>query len=172
MQEWELLVTPLTAKPFVVEQSGESAEKHAFAVIRDGAIEVHAALFDDEADDPQLRSRLAVRSIVVRGNTIEHSAVNAVRIGVTQDRTVQDGSSSRHAGNGVIEKVSVQGNRFDDVEREPINAIDKDLHDKSDGLHCASNQRDGKDYRPSSCKAAEPKLKSLPMNCSSDGNLI
>jgi hypothetical protein len=41
VQEWELLVTPLTAKPFVVEQSGESAEKHAFAVIRDGAIEVH-----------------------------------------------------------------------------------------------------------------------------------
>lgn len=42
MHEWELMVTTLTGKPFVVEQAGESAKQHAFAVTRDGAIEVHA----------------------------------------------------------------------------------------------------------------------------------
>jgi hypothetical protein len=135
-----------------------------------GAIEIHAALFDDEADDAQLRSKLAVRNIIVRGNTVERSAVNAVRIGVTQEGTVRDGSASRHSGNGVIDNLSVQGNRFDDVKGEAINAIDKDV--KDNGLHCASNQRDGKDYRASSCKAAEPKLKPLPMSCSSDGRML
>jgi hypothetical protein len=42
MQEWELMVTPLTGKPFVVEQAGESGKDQALGVIRDGAIEVHS----------------------------------------------------------------------------------------------------------------------------------
>ena len=135
-----------------------------------GAIEVHASLFDDEAADPDLRNKLAVRNIVVRGNTVERSAVNGVRAGVSMNATVRDGSSSRHSRNGVIDNLSVQSNRFEDVKGEAINAIDKEL--KEGGLHCASNQRDGNDYRSSSCKAAEPMVKSLPMSCNSDGRML
>lgn len=135
-----------------------------------GAIEVHAALFDDEAADPQLRSLLAVRNVVVRGNTVERSAVSAVRAGVPMNQTMRDGSDSRHFGNGVIENISVQGNRFEDVNGEAINVLGQDL--KETGLHCNANQRDGRDYRSSACKAAEPILKGLPLTCSADGRLL
>ena len=111
-----------------------------------------------------------MRNIVVRGNTVERSAVNGVRAGVSMNATVRDGSSSRHSRNGVIDNLSVQSNRFEDVKGEAINAIDKEL--KEGGLHCASNQRDGNDYRSSSCKAAEPMVKSLPMSCNSDGRML
>ena len=126
-----------------------------------GAIDVHAALSDDEAAEPFLRSKLAVRNIVVRGNTVERAAVGR-RAG--RARRPSDPAA------GVIENLSVQGNRFEDVKGEAINTQDKHL--KEDGLHCASNQRDGNDYRPSSCKAAEPMLKSLPMSCTSDGRML
>jgi parallel beta-helix repeat protein len=134
-----------------------------------GAIEVHAALFDDEAADPKLRGALAVRNVVVRGNTVERAAVAAFRAGVPMNQTVRDGAASRHAGNGVIENLSVQGNRFDDVKGEAIHVLGQQL--KDEGLHCNGNQRDGGDYRSSSCKAAEPHLRALPINCSADGQL-
>jgi parallel beta-helix repeat protein len=134
-----------------------------------GAIEVHAALFDDEAADPKLRGALAVRNVVVRGNTVERSsAVAAFRAGVPFDQTLRDGTASRHSGNGLIENLSVQGNRFDDV-KEGIYLLGQQL--KDEGLHCNDNQRDGGDYRSSSCKAAEPHLRALPLNCNSDGQL-
>ena len=133
-----------------------------------GAIEVHAALFDDEAADAKLRSQLGVRNIVVRGNIVEHSAVAAFRAGVPFDQTLRDGGASRHSGNGLIENLSVQDNRFDDV-KEGIYLLGQQL--KDDGLHCAGNQRDGGDFRSPSCKAAEPRLRALPLNCSADGQL-
>jgi parallel beta-helix repeat protein len=133
-----------------------------------GAIEVHAALFDDEAADPKLRGALAVRNVVVRGNTIERSNVAAFRAGVPFDGTVRDGTASRHTGNGLIQALSVQGNRFDDV-KEAIYLLSQPL--KDGGLHCNGNQRDGGDYRPDSCKAAEPFPRALTLNCSTDGQL-
>lgn len=135
-----------------------------------GAIEVHAALFDDEAADPELRGQLAVRNVVVRGNTVERSAVSAVRAGVQMDKTMRDGDASRHYGSGVIMNLSVQSNRFDDVKGEAINVLDQDLKDR--GLHCNANQRDGSDYRSSMCKAPEPVLRGLPITCSTDGRLL
>jgi parallel beta-helix repeat protein len=133
-----------------------------------GAIEVHAALFDDEAADPKLRGALAVRNVVVRGNTIERSAVAAVRAGVPFDATVRDGTASRHSGNGLIQSLSVQGNRFDSV-KEAIYLLSQQL--KDGGLHCNGNQRDGGDYRPDSCKASEPFPRALALSCSADGQL-
>ena len=135
-----------------------------------GAIEVHAALFDDEEANASLRGALAVRNVVVRGNTIEQSAVSAVRAGAPMNQTMRDGNVSRHYGNGVIENLSVQGNRFDGVKGEAIYVLGQDL--KESGLHCRANQRDGKDYRPSSCKAAEPMLRGLLISCSADGRLL
>jgi hypothetical protein len=107
--------------------------------------------------------------VVVRGNTVERAAVAAFRAGVPMNQTVRDGAASRHAGNGVIENLSVQGNRFDDVKGEAIHVLGQQL--KDEGLHCNGNQRDGGDYRSSSCKAAEPHLRALPINCSADGQL-
>jgi parallel beta-helix repeat protein len=134
-----------------------------------GAIEVHAALFDDEAATPSLRDVLGVRNVVVRGNTVERSAVAALRAGVPFDQTLRDGNASRHAGSGLIEKLSVQGNRFEDVKGDAIYVLSERLKDS--GLHCKGNQRDGGDYRSPSCKAAEPFLRALPLNCSPDGQL-
>jgi hypothetical protein len=139
-----------------------------------GAIELHAALFDDEAADAKLREDLAVRNVVVRGNFIEHSSVSAVRAGVDMTSVVRATDSSgralsRSAGNGVVENVSIQGNRFEQVKGEPIDVLSSEL--KSAGLHCSGNQRDGHDYKASSCKAAEPSLRKLPLCCTTDGRL-
>jgi hypothetical protein len=134
-----------------------------------GAVEVHAALFDDEAANSTLRNVLGVRNVVVRGNTIERSAVSAFRAGVPMNVTLQDGNVSRHYGNGPIESISVQGNRFEAVNKEPVNLLGQE---QKDGLHCSGNQRDGKDYRPSACKAPEPMLRGLLITCSSDGRLL
>jgi parallel beta-helix repeat protein len=133
-----------------------------------GAIEVHAALFDDEAADPKLRGALAVRNVVVRNNTVERAAVAAFRAGVPFDQTVRDGTASRHSGNGLIQALSVQGNRFEDV-KEAIYVLSQQL--KDGGLHCNGNQRDGGDYRPASCGAAEPFPRALSLNCSAEGQL-
>jgi Pectate lyase superfamily protein len=122
-----------------------------------GAIDVYAALSDDEAAHPLLRSQLSVRNIVLRGNTVERAAVSGLRAG-------------RQTGSGVIENLSVQSNRFEDVKGEAINTQDKRLTE--DGLHCAANQRDGKDYRAPSCKADQPRLTPLPMSCSTDGRML
>jgi hypothetical protein len=110
-----------------------------------------------------------VRNVVVRGNTVERSATAGLRAGVPFNQTVRDGSASRHAGNGVVEKLSVQGNRFDDVKGEAISVLGQQLKDV--GLHCSANQRDGGDYRSSSCKAAEPFFRPLPLSCDADGQL-
>ncbi len=134
-----------------------------------GAIEVHAALFDDEAEDPKLRGALAVRNVLVRGNTVEHSAVSSVRLGVPIDQTLRDGDVTRHARNGKIENVSVQHNRFDEVKGDGIKVMGAQLQD--DGVHCGGNQRDGKDYRASACKAAEPEVRGIPLVCGADGRL-
>ncbi|MCW5659627.1 MAG: right-handed parallel beta-helix repeat-containing protein [Burkholderiaceae bacterium] len=131
-----------------------------------GAIEVHAALFDDEAADDKLRGALSVRNVVVRGNTVQNTAVPAFRAGVGFDNTVRDGSASRHSGNGVIENLSVQDNRFDDV-KDAIRLLSEPLKDS--GLHCSGNQRDGGDYNSPSCKTAEPRLRDFPLHCSPDG---
>jgi parallel beta-helix repeat protein len=133
-----------------------------------GAIEVHAALFDDEAADAKLRGALAVRNVVVRNNTVERSAAAAFRAGVPFDNTLRDGAATRHAGNGLIQNLSVQGNRFDDV-KDAIYLLSQQL--KDNGLHCDGNQRDGGDYRSPACKAPEPRLRALALNCDADGQL-
>ena len=135
-----------------------------------GAIEVHAALFDDEAATPSLREQLGVRNVVVRNNTIGHSAVSAVRAGVPTNQVVRDGDASRHYGAGVIQNLSVQGNRFDDVKGDGIYVLGQQL--KETGLHCSANLRDGSDYRSPMCKAVEPILRGLPISCSDDGRLL
>ena len=134
-----------------------------------GAIEVHSTLFDDEAAHPTLRGALGVRNIIVRGNTVERSAVSGVRSGVPMQNVVRDGTASRHYVNGVIENLSVQNNRFDDVKGEAINLLGQE---KQDGLHCSGNQRNGSNYSPSTCKAPAPALRGLPIACGSDGRLL
>lgn len=134
-----------------------------------GAIEVHAALFEDEADHPMLRGALAVRNVLVRGNTVERSAVSSVRLGVPIEQTLRDGDITRHARNGKIENVSVQNNRFDEIKGEGIRVMGAQLQE--DGVHCGGNQRDGKEYRASVCKAAAPEVRGIPLTCSTDGRL-
>jgi hypothetical protein len=93
-----------------------------------GAIEVHAALFDDEAQQPALREKLAVRNVLLRGNEVERSSVSAVRVGVDMAQTMtgadaQGRRASRHARSGAIEAIAVQRGRVEQVGGEPLEVL-------------------------------------------------
>ena len=142
-----------------------------------GAVEIHSALFDDEAAEPTLRESLAVRNVIVRDNTIERSAVPGVRAGVTMTQTITGTNAAgqavaRRAVTGLIRNVGVENNRFNQVNSEPMRVLSQDL--LSQGLHCSANARDGKGYESSACRpaASEPKVRGAPLSCSPDGHLL
>jgi len=141
-----------------------------------GAVEIHSALFDDEAADPTLREALAVRNVIVRDNTIERSAVSGVRAGVTMTQTITgtDGagqSVARRAVTGLIRNVGVENNRFNQLGSEPMRVLSQDL--MSYGLHCNANTHDGKGYDSGACKqGSEPKVRGAPLACSPEGHLL
>ena len=141
-----------------------------------GAIELHSALFDDEAADPTLREALAVRNVIVRDNTIERSAVSGVRAGVGLTQTITGANAegqtvSRHSVTGLIRNVGIENNRFNQLSSEPMRVLSHDL--MSYGLHCSANMHDGKGYNSAACKqAAEPPTHGAPLSCSADGHLL
>jgi hypothetical protein len=141
-----------------------------------GAIELHSALFDDEAADPTLREALAVRNVIVRDNTIERSAVSGVRAGVGLTQTITGTNAegqtvSRHSVTGLIRNVGIENNRFNQVTGEPMRVLSQDL--MSYGLHCSANTHDGQGYNTAACKpVAEPPTRGAPLNCSADGHLL
>jgi polygalacturonase len=140
-----------------------------------GAIEVQAALFDDEAAEPALRSALSVRNVVVRDNTVERSGVSGVRAGVNMSGAVTATSAAglsltRRIGQGAIERLSVQRNRFAQLAGTPI-AVLGGL--ATGGIHCRDNQIDGRAYSIDACKAtSEPVPVGADLKCSADGRML
>lgn len=139
-----------------------------------GAIELHAALFDDEALQPALRRSLAVRNVLLRGNTVERSSTGALRVGVDMQQTLagtdaQGQGVSRRVRSGAIEGVSVQGNRFDAAGAEPVAVLSSGLRQR--GLHCRANLTDGREHPAPTCQAAPPTVRGATMRCGDDGLL-
>jgi parallel beta-helix repeat protein len=137
-----------------------------------GAVEIHSSLFSDEAASAALRPVLSVRNVLVRNNYFERANVNAVRAGVNIEGVLnatnaQGQSVSRAYARGDIEGVSVQANQFNQISKEPLNAI---AH--SANLHCAANQRDGQAYASTPCKAAaEPSVQGMTLSCDAAGRV-
>jgi parallel beta-helix repeat protein len=152
--------------------------QHKFASSRPtghGAIEIHAALFEDEADDNSLRGLLAVRDVLVRGNVVERASVSGVRAGVSMTQTLhgtdaEGRSLERSTVSGLIRNIGVENNRFNQTT-DALSVLSSDL--MGAGVYCNANQRDGKASRSSACKlAAEPAVKGAPLNCSPEGALL
>jgi parallel beta-helix repeat protein len=141
-----------------------------------GAIEIHAALFDDEADDNMLRESLAVRDVLVRGNVVERASVSGVRAGVNMAQTLRatdaEGRSlERRTVSGLIRNIGVANNRFDQITGDALRVLSSDL--LGAGVYCSANKRDGKDYQSDACKlASEPAVQGAPLNCSPEGALL
>ena len=140
-----------------------------------GAIEVHAALFEDEAANSDLREKLAVRNVLLRGNVVDGASVSGVRAGVDQTRTLRKVDASgeqvqRNSVTGQIRNVGVTNNRFNQTTGEAIRMASTET---GSAAYCGGNQRDGNTYQPSACKLpAPPATQGATLNCSSDGKLL
>jgi hypothetical protein len=137
-----------------------------------GAIEVHAALFDDEAQQPALRQKLAVRNVLLRGNAVERSSVSAVRVGVNMQETLTGVDSqgrrvSRRARSGLIEGITVQDVRFQDVSGEPVEVLSAAL--RQSGLSCEASPQNGRDHLAMSCGRTTRAVLGATLRCGSDG---
>lgn len=141
-----------------------------------GAVEIQAALFDDEAADSTLRESLAVRNVLVRGNAVERASVSGVRAGVSMTQTMratdsQGNSHVRNAGPGLIRDLGFASNRFVQVTGDAVRVLSSDL--MGAGVYCSGNQRDGNNYQTSACKGvAEPTARGAPLTCGADGTLL
>ena len=140
-----------------------------------GAIEVHAALFADEAADSMLRTALSIRNVVMVGNTVEHASVGAMRAGVNMSNTISatDASGttvSRSIVNGLVQNVSSQGGRFSQVKNDALSVMGASL---SSGIYCSDNRVDGAAYTTAACKVAlAPVPSGSTQRCSIDGKLM
>lgn len=140
-----------------------------------GAVEIQAALFDDEAAGP-LRESLAVRNVLVRGNVVDRASVSGVRAGVSIAQTVratdaQGNSYQRSTVPGSIRNLGFAGNRFDQVSGDALRVLSSDL--MGAGVYCSGNQRDGNNYQSNACKGvAEPSARGAPLTCAPDGTLL
>jgi hypothetical protein len=139
-----------------------------------GAIELHAALFDDESLQPVLRRSLAVRNVLLRGNAVERSSTSALRVGVDMSQTLAGTDAmgqavTRRVRSGDIEGVAVQRNRFDAVAADPIQLLSS--AQRQSGLHCQGNQHEGREYRAPACHATLPTVAGATMRCGDDGRL-
>jgi len=157
--------------PYDVQNKFASASRSGH-----GAVEIHAALFEDEAADPSLRELLAVRNVVVRGNVIERASVSGVRAGVSMTQALQatDAAGRTVARNivpGLVRSVGVDNNQFNQVTGDAIRVLSSDL--LSAGVYCSANRRDGSNYQSSACRAlAEPAVLGAPLTCSPEGALL
>ena len=140
-----------------------------------GAVELQAALFQDEADSA-LREALAVRNVLVRGNVVERAGVSGVRAGVSQTQTLRATDASgtsveRNRVTGFFRNVGFVNNRFNQVTGDAMRVLSTDL--MSSGVYCSANQRDGNNYQSSACKqAAEPVVHGEPLTCTPEGLLL
>lgn len=136
-----------------------------------GAIEVHAALFDDEAQQPALRQGLAVRNVLLRGNTVDRASVSALRVGVDMGQTLSATDAegrpvTRRVRSGVIEGIAAQDNGFNQVRGEPVEMLSPAVR-----LGCEANQQDGRDYRASACRTTSTAVSGATLRCGDDGAL-
>lgn len=140
-----------------------------------GAIEIHAAQFQDEAADPVLRKALAVRNVIARNNTIERSSVNALRVGVNMSKTVSATDAggqtvSRSVVNALLDGIWVQNNRFNQIDKDPISIPSATI--SSAGIACSGNLRDGSAYSAGACKiSTPPPTTGSTLSCGSDGRV-
>jgi hypothetical protein len=139
-----------------------------------GAVELHAALFDDEAAHDVLRQGLAVRNVRLRGNTVSVAYVSAVRVGVDMSQTLAGTSAdgravTRAVRSGTIEGLAFEDNRFDSVAAPPIDVV-RAATIGAAGLHCSANQSDGSAYDIAGCAGAAPAVRGAAMQCASDGS--
>jgi parallel beta-helix repeat protein len=135
-----------------------------------GAIEVHAALFDDEARQPALREKLAVRKVLLRGNDVERSSVSAVRVGVDMAQTMsgvdaQGRQASRHARTGAIEEIALEGGRFDEVRGEPVEVLSSAV--RQSNAICQPGPQD--EALAPACHASAPAAMGATLRCGHDG---
>jgi hypothetical protein len=152
--------------------------KNTFASARrtgHAAIEIHAGLFEDEANS-DLRESLSISNVLVRGNVVERASVSGVRAGVPQAGTMRATDSAgraieRNTVSGVIRNVGIENNRFNQVTGDAMRVLSPDLMAR--GVYCSANQRDGNNYESSACKqAAEPAVRGAPLSCTPDGLLL
>lgn len=120
-----------------------------------GAVEMNAALLEDEAAEPSLRESLAVRNVFLRGNTVERANSSGVRAG---------------AGTGLIRNVGFTGNRFKQVNGDAVRVLSPEL--MGAGVYCSDNQRDGRSYESNACKRDnEPDVRGAALKCTAEGML-
>jgi hypothetical protein len=139
-----------------------------------GAVELHAALFDDEAAHDLLRQGLAVRNVRLRANTVSAADVSAVRVGVDMSQTLvgtsADGRAvTRAVRSGTIEGLAFEDNRFDSVAAPPIDVLQASAIGAA-GLHCSANHRDGSAYSVAGCAGAAPVVQGAAIQCAPDGS--
>ncbi|HET7868045.1 MAG TPA: glycosyl hydrolase family 28-related protein [Burkholderiaceae bacterium] len=141
-----------------------------------GAVEIHAAVFDDEAADALLRTELTVRNVKVNGNVVRNASAPGLRAAVAFNVTMQgtDLASgavvARHQTTAAVQAVSSQDNRFEGIAGG--NAMQILTAGMADGeLHCRGNTRDGQPYAVSACLRAEPAVTGSGMKCTADGRV-
>lgn len=141
-----------------------------------GGIEIHTALWKDEAADPFLKDRLSVRDVLVRGNTVTYSKPNALRAGTQFSRSMTATNSSgalvtRTMTTGITERLSAQSTQMNSIWN--VDAMTARWNDQSlPYMQCSSNQRDGNTYQPGFCKGTTPSVTGAVLSCSSDGRLL
>jgi parallel beta-helix repeat protein len=140
-----------------------------------GAIELHAALFEDEAAS-DLRETLSVGNVLVRNNVIEQTTVSAVRAGVSISGSMRANDTEGHAMEraivpGIVRNAGFVNNRFNQVNGDAVRVVAPDLSAR--GVYCSENQRDGNNYQTGACKQREaPPAQGAPLTCTPDGLLI
>lgn len=141
-----------------------------------GAVEIHAAMFDDEAADALLRTELTVRNVKVNGNVIRYASAPALRAAVAFDSMVEatdpatGARVARHQKTAPVQVVSSQGNRFDSIAGStPMHIVTAGLANGE--LHCKENTRDGQAYSVAACVRAEPTVTGSGMKCTAAGRM-
>lgn len=141
-----------------------------------GAVEIHAAVFDDEAADPQLKTELTVRNVKVNGNLVRHASAPGLRSAIPIEGTLQavDPTSgatvARRHQTAAVQAVSSQDNRFEGIAGG--NAMQIVTAGMANGeLNCKGNTRDGQPYTVAACLRPEFVVTGAVMKCTADGRV-
>lgn len=141
-----------------------------------GGIEIHTALWKDEAADSFLKDQLSVRDVMVRGNSVTYANPNAVRAGTQFARSMTATNSNgatvtRTMTTGITERLAAQSTQMNSIWN--VDAMTGRWADQSlPYMQCSSNLRDGKTYQPSFCRGTTPSVSGAVLACSSDGKLL
>lgn len=141
-----------------------------------GGVEIHTALWKDEAADAFLKDQLSVRDVLLRGNTTTDSNVNAVRAGTLFSKTMtatnsSGGTVSRSMTTGITDRLAVQSNQMNSIWN--VDAMTVRWADPNQPfLQCSGNLRDGKTYQPAFCKGSTPNVTGAVLSCDSQGKLL